>query len=254
MTRWKAASIHLTISVLVIASVAAAVVLLWYPLALLHLSGVDRLIGLIACVDVVVGPLLTLLVYRHGKPGLRFDLSLIAAIQIGLLGYGLHVLAQNRPVYLVGVVDRLELVTAKDLAAADLAAASPEYQQLSWTGARLVGAPLPMDMDIRMQLLQDAAENRDIHVQSKYYTPFADAQGELMLHAQPLTDLLALATAAEQDALIAAAGDTAATDLRYLVVHTGNGDALVLVDRSGKLGDFAGVDPRAIAQRATSDP
>lgn len=254
MSRWKAATIHLALSILVLGTVAAFVLLLWYPSALLTLSGVDRLIGLIAAVDLTVGPLLTLIVYRHGKPGLRLDLTLIAVVQLVLLGYGLSVLAKNRPVYLVGVVDRLELVTAKELSETDLAAAPPEYRTLSWTGARLVGAPLPTDLGIRSQLLADAAEGRDIHAQPRYYTAFSYVQGELLLHAMPVASLLAAATPTEQEALNEALEGQSVDDIRYLALHAEGGDVVALIGTAGELLKFVAVDPREIEARATTAP
>src|SRR5688572_25117692 len=134
MSRWKAGCIHLALSALVILSLLGLVLWLWYPPALLHMSGVDRLIVLIAVVDLTVGPVLTTVVYRAGKPGLRFDLTVIACLQLLLLGYGMTVLSKTRPVYLVGAIDRFELVTAKDISEEDIALASPPYRTLSWTG------------------------------------------------------------------------------------------------------------------------
>jgi len=42
MSRWKAAFIHLLISVLIVGSVAAYIMYFWYPPALMHMAKADR--------------------------------------------------------------------------------------------------------------------------------------------------------------------------------------------------------------------
>lgn len=253
MSRWKASAIHLALSALIIATISLLILWLWYPPQLVQLVKMDKLLGLIALVDVTVGPLLTLLVYRTGKPGLRFDLGVIAALQIGLLAYGLGVLAQNRPVFLVAVVDRLELVTAKDIRPEDLDAAPSPYRTLSWTGARLVGAPLPLEGPALQQLHEDQAKGRDIHVLPRYYVPVDNIRGELLLHAHPLEQLLAGANSEEREIIITAADNTATADLRYLPVRTSDGDgfALILISRLGEFGQIAPVDTFMIEGRGS---
>ena len=63
-SRWQAAGIHLTISA-TIASLSLALILgLWFPGPLFEAAGGLGLIFLLVCVDVTVGPLLTLIVSR----------------------------------------------------------------------------------------------------------------------------------------------------------------------------------------------
>ncbi len=66
-------------------------------------------------VDLVMGPLLTLIVYKQGKPGLKFDLSFIATVQLVALIYGSYTLFSERPSYLVFAIDRVSLVSAKSI-------------------------------------------------------------------------------------------------------------------------------------------
>ena len=80
MTRWKASFIHLILSLLVIGTVAAYIIYFWYPLPLMHMSKADKLLLMVGGIDLIVGPLLTLLVYKQGKKTLRMDLTVIAVI------------------------------------------------------------------------------------------------------------------------------------------------------------------------------
>ena len=101
MSRWKAAAIHLSISALIGLATAALVFGVWFPPPYSHAAGADRLILLLLGVDIVVGPLLTLIVYRHGKWGMRFDLWVIALLQAGAFLYGMSVVLTSRPVFVV---------------------------------------------------------------------------------------------------------------------------------------------------------
>lgn len=114
-TRFSAAALHVAISFVVIGAIAIAVVLAWFPAGLWHLSGMQKLFGIMIGADIVLGPLLTLLVYRRGKPGLRLDLSVIALAQAAFLAYGVHTLWLNRPLVLVGSQQAFALVFASEL-------------------------------------------------------------------------------------------------------------------------------------------
>ena len=182
MSRWKASAIHLLLSALIVGSIAVCVVTLWYPLSMLHVTAIDRLIGLIALVDLTVGPLLTLIIYKHGKRGLKLDLTLIGIVQVSLLAYGLYALAQNRPVFMVAAVDRFELVAAREIADEDLAKGKPPFDRLSWSGAVTVGVQMPTD---NTELIDASLSGRDVQVQPKYYVPFDQARAQLLERARP---------------------------------------------------------------------
>lgn len=250
MNRWKAAALHLGISALVIASVLGLVLWLWYPPALLRMSQLDHLIAIIALVDVTAGPLLTLIVYKQGKPSLRFDLAVIGAIQLALLTYGLHTLAQVRPVFLVGVIDRFEIVAANEITPDDLQQAQPPYDRLSWTGPQRVGAVLPHDRALREQILDRALAGSDIHVMPRYYVPFDQVRTALSERAKPIDRLLANASSSERDAILAAMQALPQDQLHYLPLHGSRGTALMLMDAvSGEPVAPAYIDPWAIQAR-----
>jgi hypothetical protein len=103
MSRYRAFAIHFALSLAVFAALAALLLLVWYPDFLFATDGGWQGIRILAAVDLVLGPLLTLIVFKSGKPGLRFDLSCIAAVQTACLAAGLYVVHDERPVALVYV-------------------------------------------------------------------------------------------------------------------------------------------------------
>ncbi|HET9032598.1 MAG TPA: TfpX/TfpZ family type IV pilin accessory protein [Dokdonella sp.] len=190
MSRWKAAAIHLSISIFVGLLVLALLFLVWYPPPYFGAAGGEHLIMVLLGVDLVLGPMLTLILFKSGKRGMLFDLCLIAVIQTSALVYGLFVIAQARPVFIVANVARFDLVAANDLNAADLAKGrKPEFRQLSWTGPLIVAARLPTDSKTRNDLLFSALAGKDIQVFPEYYVTYADEAANLLTRAKSLANL-----------------------------------------------------------------
>lgn len=251
MTRWKAAGIHLLLSALVIGAIAAWVLSVWFPPALLPMSGIAGLIVLIAAVDLTLGPFLTLVVYKAGKPSLKFDLAVIVLLQVGMLGYGLYTLAQNRPIFLVAAVDRLDLVMNQEVSDADLALApEPEWQRRSWTGPVRVGARVPTDIALREALLFNAMSGgRDVQQQPRHYADFDSVWTDLAPRVQPLVSLESKLDDGEKRRLARAIGSDTGQAWGYLPVNGARGTALILVDEQGRPGKYVAVDPYALQSR-----
>jgi hypothetical protein len=246
MSRWKAASIHLLLSVLIVSSVALGLIFAWYGWELFITMGAVRLLALLAICDVVIGPLLTLIVFRSGKPSLKFDLTVIALLQVAFLGYGLTVMAQSRPVFMVAVKDRFDLVFANELDPEDLAKGSAEHRALSWTGPRLVGGKLAQNSDERMSLALSGLDGRDIQMLPERYLPYEDVATAMLREAKAPDELLKASkpeAAAALRAAIAATGREAA-QVRILPIISKRGRATMLVaaDTGAVLGPVA-VDP-----------
>lgn len=116
MTRWSASAIHLAISLIIGGGFALLTLLFWYPGPLFQVSGAVGLLMILVPVDIVLGPLLTLLVFKPGKPSLRFDLTVIALLQCSALLYGAWTIAEVRPSYIVLFGKQLTVVRSLDLA------------------------------------------------------------------------------------------------------------------------------------------
>jgi hypothetical protein len=117
MSRERAALLHFLISVAVFSAVIIPLLLLWYPPPLFFADGGWNVIQIAVGVDIVVGPMLTLVVFKSGKKGLKFDLSVIALLQFAALAWGVHLMYQERPVFLVFADDRFGTVTTNQISA-----------------------------------------------------------------------------------------------------------------------------------------
>lgn len=198
MTRWKAASIHFAISLVALALIVGLVVWRWYPPELFAMARAGTLLSLLAGVDLVLGPLLTLLVYKRGKPSLKFDLAVIAMLQVAAMAFGLHVAWQSRPVYIVATSDRFRMVFANDIAPASMAAAPAEYRRLPVFGPMIVAAPLPGDSKRRLEMMLQSLSGMDISQQPAHFVAYPPADTGFLSQAVPANTVLELAAPDER--------------------------------------------------------
>ena len=90
-SRWQAAGTHFLICVAIAVVVVVLMLEVWYPRPLFEAAGGNGLLYILVGVDVILGPLLTLVVFKAGKRGMKFDLAAIAAVQVAALIYGCHI-------------------------------------------------------------------------------------------------------------------------------------------------------------------
>jgi len=120
---------HLSISVMVGCLTATTVYWIWYPGVLSKFIGVSQIFLLLLCIDVIVGPILTLFLAKEGKKGLWFDLVVVVIIQFTALFYGVWHIAEGRPVWLVLNIYRIEVVKEIEM---DYTNAKAPFSYTSW--------------------------------------------------------------------------------------------------------------------------
>lgn len=99
--RYQAFAIHLFISLIIFILLSIIITYLWYPGFLFNTDGGWDGIRLIASIDFIIGPVLTLLLFKIGKPGLKLDLCIIGLIQLFCLAFGTWTVYQERPVAVI---------------------------------------------------------------------------------------------------------------------------------------------------------
>ncbi len=247
MSRWKASFIHLLISLVIVGSVAAFIIYFWYPPALMHMAKADRLLMLIGGVDLMVGPLLTLIIYKTGKPKLKLDLAIIGIIQLVFLGYGLHTIWNSRPVFLVAVPDRFELVFANEITPKRLAEAKIErFKTLSFGKPTLVGTVMPKGFKAQEYIMNSAISGEgDIQTMPKYFVDYSEVLNALLKKAKPLHEGQGLSAAnARAFQKAALSYGYQADQLGYLNLASTRGFASMLVNmKTNEIVGPANVDP-----------
>lgn len=236
MSRWKASSIHLAISAIVAVAVLALMLLVWYPHPIFAAVGGEQVLLILLGVDMTLGPLVTLLIFttKKSRRALGFDLSVIAILQVSALVYGMSVVFQARPVFVVFSKDSFDLVTAHMLSKDDLARARyPDYRSLPLTGPVYVYSEMPTDIRERNELVMSAFSGKDLPLFPQYYKPYAGHMEAAGRVARPMADLRKLnqGRASEIDDAIRSSGRNEA-DLGFLPLRAKYRNLVVLVGKN----------------------
>lgn len=171
--RYQAFAIHIAISALIFVILAAVIVFIWYPGFLFKTDGGWAGIRLIAGVDFIIGPTLTLIVYKVGKPGLKLDLFLIALVQFSCLFAGSWIVYQERPVAII-YVDGVYQTMSKDsfdFHEIDI----DEVSRLDNKIPAWIYVDLPLDVNKRKEMLENQLQDGLIHARADLYRPYKES-------------------------------------------------------------------------------
>jgi len=115
VSRKQAVLSHIGISLIIFLIVLYFIVFHWYPQPFFSTDGGWQGVQLLAAVDIVLGPLLTLIIFKPGKKGLKTDVITIATIQFLALFSGLYVIHNERPVAKIFQDGNFYIVTGYDM-------------------------------------------------------------------------------------------------------------------------------------------
>lgn len=208
--KFAAAGIHLGLSLLVAALTALLVFGLWYPYPYREISGGRELFLLVVTVDVILGPLLTFIIFSRRKPRgeLLRDLAVIAIIQLAALGYGTWTVFVARPVHLVFEIDRFRVVHAIDIDEQLMDKAPPGVEVLPLWGPTLLAVRPFKDEKESFDATVAALGGADLGARPDLWQSYAQSKAEVLGMAKPVSQLKTRfpAQAAEIDAVLSKAG------------------------------------------------
>jgi hypothetical protein len=220
----------------------------WYPSPYFAAAGGGTLLTLLIGVDVVLGPLLTFVVFDPGKKSLIYDLAAIVMLQIAALIYGVHVMASARPAFVVYLRGGFDVVSANDVMTEGMAQAQLlEFQSVPLTGPRLAAARTPVDPGLQLKISMEAMTGGpDLTAYPRFYIPYSTASREAAARGKPLA---ALAEAGPDNAAAVAkflgSSGKSIDGLVYLPLHARAAPMSIVLDMVK--GDVVGVlmlDPR----------
>lgn len=187
----KAFAVHFLITLLLSASAAALVFLVWFPDPFQKMLGGTRLFEVLVTCDLGLGPLTSFIIYssKKSRRALLFDYTVVGMVQLAAFIYGLHAVANIRPVYIVSVGDRLEVVTAGEIDDADLAQGAVGYRERPKWQPQLVGIQQPQDPKEREKVLFLSLAGKDYSVLPAYYVPYERTLPEIRQRALPASEL-----------------------------------------------------------------
>lgn len=166
----KASLIHLGISAAIVLSFLIFVRSYWYPEPFFSISGLSTILMMIVVVDLVLGPLLTFVVFKPKKPTLKFDLATIATIQLAALSYGVYTVYQAHPLYITYAIDRFSPINASEVEPAK--AKFAELNKSKLTGPTLVYLQKPTDRAEMSKITMEVMSGKaDLDARAEYYFP-----------------------------------------------------------------------------------
>ncbi|MBJ6611957.1 MAG: hypothetical protein JG718_16495 [Candidatus Thiothrix moscowensis] len=253
-TKFKASLIHLLLSATVVGLFVAFALSIWYPNPFFEISGLKAIILILLSVDLVLGPLLTFIVFKPNKPSLKFDLAVIGAVQIAALVYGMYTIHLGHPVYVAYAVDRFTLINRADVNPLD--AKQAELQASGWWKPILVYAQSPTDPKEQEQLVMEVLAGKpDIDARPQYYEPFNQhSQAVLSKGIKPEKLTTNADSKTKLDALLAKHNKTAA-DYAYFPLVGKEKDVIWVWDKtSAQAIGTLDVNPWALNHMAAAQP
>lgn len=181
---------HLAISVIIALLVVGLVFFVWYPSPLATAVGVTHIFLMMLAIDVIVGPLLGLLIYKEGKKTLKFDLGVIIVLQISALGYGIYSIEQGRPAWLVFYADRFELTRKNDLLLENIDQAKKQFQQVSWAKPQFVAIKtITNTQQHQDDIFTEVMGGVSLAQKPERYVDFVQVKSQLQQRAKSLKEL-----------------------------------------------------------------
>lgn len=169
--RWQAFAVHIGISAVIFIALAAIIVFVWYPGFLFQTDGGWQGIRLVAGVDFVIGPVLTLIVYKLGKPRLKMDLTLIGLLQIACLTYGMWLVYQQRPLAVIYADERFYTMSEGTFAMNEMDIADipmiNDGKKPVW-----IFVDLPEEKEARSKMRINQLKEGLVHTRTAAYLPY----------------------------------------------------------------------------------
>lgn len=190
----RTAALHLLASGLVALLIYTGIFSVWLPEPFAELSDGKRLFVLILLIDMICGPLLTLIVSNPAKPRREWltDLSLVALIQLAALGYGIHTVMQIRPIWLGFERDQFRVVALADIRPQGLDDAPQGLQTRNWLGPRPVGVRVVSSDDPSyLESLQLSLNGYHSAFRPSHWVPYSDQRDQVLQAGQPVEALIA---------------------------------------------------------------
>ena len=172
--RLFAALIHLSASVLLIGLLAAGMWFALYPPPYFWIDGGWSVLRILILVDVILGPILTFVVFNRAKREWKRDLAIIAAVQVLAFAYGAYTMERYRPAF-AAYVDNVFFAVPwprVELGTRDLA--KPRALRAGRWAPTLVVIDMPQDVQAAQALRSRSNPdgNRTLPGMGDLYLPF----------------------------------------------------------------------------------
>ncbi|MDO4896413.1 MAG: hypothetical protein Q3971_03525 [Moraxella sp.] len=239
---------HVLISVIIAVGVGVLVFWLWFPYPYQYLTRGLNLFLLIIVVDVVCGPLITLLLAnpKKSKKELTLDLTLVAIIQLMALCYGIYTLEKARPVLMSFERDRMTLVLKSEIDWSDIDNAPKELKVIPLVGVNKIGIRRAENEQEFFESVNLSMEGVEPSVRPSWWRSYNEVIPEIQEKMKSINNIdrskLSDKQIQELDKVIAKSG-VSSDELYYLpFTSTLNKGWIVLMDKETDLVGYVNID------------
>ena len=242
-TRFTAFAVHLGISLVIFVALLAVVVFDWYRFPLFAIEGGWKGIQIIAGCDIVLGPLLTLIVFKPGKPSLKLDMSVIAAIQFAALVSGAWITYVQRPVLMVYAEERFYTLSNDIAGLAGIK--SEDVSNYRNTPYPLAIVRLPDDEEQRRKIRIESLAGGGLYLRGDLYTePTSQYLKDAKAHSLDMEKYTTDKPAERAELEVFKSRYGALENYYFLPLHGRYGRIMVALDRNtGHLVDKLDIQP-----------
>jgi len=167
----RAFFIHLVVSAFFLVLVYLFVRFVWFPAPFFELGG-GQGFYIVLIVDLVLGPTLTFVIYNKNQKRLLVDLSIVGAVQVSALMWGLSQVNTQRPCVQVLAHDGLHVFTREDFS---------EYSGSSCRSSTITVMDLPLSLsDVEtVAFVSEFIEGKPFALRQDMYLGWSEAGAEL---------------------------------------------------------------------------
>ncbi|QKV51488.1 hypothetical protein [Comamonas antarctica] len=192
--RILAAIINAALSLVIAIVISFIVFRIWFPSPLVNLTESTSLYWLVTIINVICGPLLLYIIWNSKKSRreLMLDASVVVAIQLITLVYGVWTIYQIRPVHIVFETDRLRMINAIEIDPDDLAKGPDRWKRLPSMGPELLSTRTPKDGDEMLRSIDLSLAGKEPSLRPEMWEEYGPAKGKVRAASRNLAELVAV--------------------------------------------------------------
>lgn len=186
----RAFFIHFGLSATFALGASAVIIFSWYPSVFLHISNGLQIILLIIAVDVVLGPIISLIIFskKKSRKALFLDYTAIGALQFAALCYGFWTAYESRPQFLVFEYKNFYVVHASDLGER-LKSTAHFKDQPKIHGIHAISLRPPHNGNEQIEIINKSLGGLTEALQIDLWQPYALAAADVKAHCKMLPEI-----------------------------------------------------------------
>jgi hypothetical protein len=235
--RYAASFLHFAISLAIFSIFLLVLLTYWYPAPFFTASGGLQGLKIVAAIDLVLGPALTLIIYNINKSKLELftDFSIIGFIQIAALTWGITTVYNQRPVAAVFWEDGFYTVPASafEKLGVDLAVLGKYGDEKPL----YIFAEQPQTVEEKQELIESIlTEHIPPYHQIKRFRPIESHYEDIFKHGVDINEIIKnnVAMRKEVDGVISL-NNTSLNDNHYISLKSKYRNIILIFNQAGKL-------------------